>query len=1067
MKELKQFLCLQRLTKQIIAIIMILALVNSNVFAMFGEQQKISGKVVNTAGEPVIGATVVIKGTSKGVLTDSGGKFSIESNSAKDIILVSFIGMKNNEVIVGNKTYIEIILEQSIVQLDEVVAVGYMTQKKADLTGSVSIVSNKEISKNSYSNVLKSIQGKVPGVYIVTDGDVTSAVDIQIRGLTSINPSQPLIVIDGVASTINLSSINPKDIQSIQVLKDAASASIYGARAAGGVILITTLQAKKGDLNISYDVKTSFSKILNKPDLCNTLEYGAAHFWGYVNDGLDPNAQTQVYKYDWHRDDNGNAVLDKVNPVEWLNIAHTQKSADTDWWDEVFKTSFTQDHQLTVLNGSDKTKVLFSMNYLHDNGTMIDTYLKRFTARLNTSFNLIDDRLTIGENLSISNSKYRGNYYSPWNYVNDVLVMPSIVPVHDINGGWGGVATELGMLTGSINIVHALEAGKDDATKDLTALGSIFADMKIVKGLHLKTQFGIDYSNSFNRFLSRKWIEAGSAPGVVNSVSVNSNYTTSWVWTNTLNYSLSTGNHNLDFLTGMELYHYNYEYLNGNRENILLENYDFAYINTATGLFTVNNFGDENSLVSYFSKVNYSFKNRYLISLTGRFDGSSKFPEANKYGFFPAVSLGWRVSEENFMDILPMLSDLKLRASWGVNGNSNIPSNGVLTLFDNDYGTTSYEINGAPTGIAPFGYRATHTGNPNLKWESTSQINIGVDFGILHDRLVGSLDVYKKVTTGMLWEPSTNPLIGEGGKMWINAANMTNVGFEAVVTYKSSAERDFVYSISGNMSLYRNRIDDIPKGLELQYGGNGMGENILGHPLRSLYGFVADGIFKTQEEVDNAPEQTGKGLGRIKWKDLDHDGRITYEYDQTWIANYDPDFMYGIDFNAQYKNFDFSMFWQGLVGNDVYNDWLYQADFLNLLIWPGYNHTSEILNAWTPNNMDSNKPALTWLNSNQENRNSTYYIQNGSYLKLRNIELGYKLPDAIGNKMHMKNFRIYVSAQNLISLKKWWGKDAFTGWDPEVNKHTIYYDSAYGFVSQYNQSYTRPTIITIGINSTF
>lgn len=1051
---------------RIIALGMILLFCQSIVYALHGEQQKIAGKVVDTSGNPLPGVTVVIKGTTQGTITDKDGAFALPSAKSDDIIVFSFIGMKTFEESVGNRNYLVITMEEDLVQLQEVVAIGYMTQRKVDLTGSVSVVSKSDIVENSYSNVLKSIQGKVPGVYILTDGDVTSGVDIQIRGITSVNSSSPLIVIDGVASTASLSSINPRDIESIQILKDAASASIYGARAAGGVILINTLQAKTGDLQVSYEAKGSFSRILSKPNLCNAVEYGAAHFWGYVNDGLDPNAQTQIYDYDWHYDTNGNVVLDKVTPVEWLNIEQTQKSADTDWWDESFKTSFTQEHQLTVLNGTDKSKVLFSVNYLHDNGSMIFTYNKRLNARLNTSFSLINGKLTIGENFNITHRNSRGNYYDPWNYVNDVLVLPSIVPVYDIYGGWGGVASEMGMLTGSANIVRVL-TDYDDPNKSLSSLGNVYADFSPINGMHIKTQFGIDYSNAFNRILNRTSYEAGGIEDIVNGVNVSTSNETSWVWTNTLNYNYSNTKHNLDFLAGMEMFHYQYEYLNGTRENILLEDYDYAYINTATGVFTVANFGNENALVSYFSRVNYSFNNRYLISLTGRFDGSSKFPEANKFGFFPAVSVGWRISEESFMDFLPVLSDLKLRVSWGVNGNSNIPSNGVKTLFDNDYVATSYGINGAPTGMAPFGYRATHTGNPNLRWESTTQTNIGIDFGIIANRLTGSLDVYKKITDGMLWEASATPLLGEGAKMWINAADMTNVGFETTITYKNSGNRKFVYAITGNLSLYRNKIDNIPENFLQQFGGNGLGENILGRPLRSEYGFIADGIFKTQQEVDAAADQTGKGIGRIKWKDLDNDGRITWEHDRTWIANYDPDFMFGLDFNASYANFDFSMFWQGLVGNDVYNDWLVQAHFLNLLIWPGYNHTNDILDAWTPNNMDSDIPALTWVNANQENRKSTYYIQNGSYLKMRNLEIGYNFPQDMIKKISLRNLRLYGSVQNLISLKKFWGDDAFTGWDPEVNRHSIYYNSEYDFVSQYSQNYPRPAIFSLGINATF
>ena len=1033
------------------------------------QQNVVTGKVIDTENQPLPGVSVVIKGTTKGTLTAADGTFSLELSPGDRTIVFSFVGMKTLELPIGGRTYLEAVMEVEVQQLDEVVAVGYMTQKKADLTGSIAVVTKNDIEQNSYSNVLRTIQGKVPGVYIVTSGDPTSAVDIQIRGLTSVNSSSPLVVIDGVATTTNLRNINPKDIESVQILKDAASASIYGARAASGVILINTLQAKKGDLQISYDVKGSLSHIINKPNLCNTYEYGASHFWGYLNDGLDPSATSLFFDFDWHYDDDGVPVLDEVIPIEWLNAEGTpqlQKSADTDWWAEVFKPSFSQSHQLTVLNGTDKTKVLFSLNYLHDNGTMIYTYLKQVTARLNASFNLIDDRLTVGENFQIASSKARGDYYSPWNYMNSVLTMPPIVPVYAEDGGWGGACRALGMIE-TWNPVYSLTEGKNDANQRLAAIGSIYADLKLLENLHIKTQYGIDYSDAFNRSINRTRDEAGGLKTYNNGVGIGADYTKGWVWTNTLNYNFSSKNHTIDFLAGMEMFHYYNEYVNANREDIISEEYDYAYLNTATGDMTMSNFGNEYALASYFSKINYSFMDRYLVSFTGRFDGSSKFPEAHQFGFFPAVSFGWRISKENFMSSLPFLSDLKLRASWGVNGNSNIPANGVFTIFDNDYRYTSYMISGADNGNMPSGYRATHTGNPNLRWESTTQTNFGLDFGIFNNQLTGSVDIFKKVTEDMLWEQAAIALLGEGAQMYINAADMTNTGIEAVVSYKSPMNRNFVYSITGNISSYRNRIDNIPTGLELQFGGNGLGEDILGRPLRSLYGFVADGVFKTQEEVNAAPEQPGKGLGRIRWKDLDHDGRITWEYDQTWIANYDPDFMYGIDINAKYKNFDISMFWQGLVGNDVFNDWIYLSDFLNLSIWPTRNLDAGILDAWSPANPDSDKPALTWLNTNEENRNSTYYIQNGSYLKLRNIELGYTLPASIGNKMKMKSLRVYVSAQNLITLYKSWGDDAFTGWDPEVSLHTIYYNDAYDFASQYSQNYTRPAIFSIGINSTF
>jgi TonB-linked SusC/RagA family outer membrane protein len=757
-------------------------------------------------------------------------------------------------------------------------------------------------------------------------------------------------------------------------------------------------------------------------------------------------------------------VLDKVTPVEWLNVQQTQKSADTDWWAEVMKPAFQQDHQLTVTLGSDKYRSLLSVNLIDDNGNMVHTYLKKYSVRLNSSYDLLDGKLVVGENFNVISSKTRGDLSG---YIQRALLIPSIVPVHDINGGWGGCSREQGM--GEFwNPVYQLDATKGNADNAIKAMGTLYANLKLFRGLNLRTQFGVDYSNLYNRHIDPLYKEAGNLNDANNGIYMYTNYATNYTWTNTLNYNLTTLNHNLDVLAGMEIFHYKYEYLNASRTDIMVEDYDYAYINTATGTMAMSGLGDESALISYFGKVNYVFRNKYLLSFTGRFDGSSKFPEANQFGFFPAAQAGWRLSEEPFMSFLPeAISDLKLRVSWGINGNSNIPSNGILSTYKTDYVNTSYMIDGSESGQMPSGYVASHIGNPNLRWESTRQTNFGIDFSILENRFYGSVDWYNKVTDGMLFEPPSNPLLGEGARMWYNAGDMTNNGFELVMTYNSNPQRKFSYSITGNLSFYRNKIDNIPEGLELQYGGNGLDDNILGRPLRSIYGFVADGIFKTQEEVDRAPEQDGKGIGRIRYKDLDGDGTISWLYDQTWIGNYDPDFMYGIEFTSNYKNFDFSMFWQGVAGSDVYNDWLQWDNFVSVTFTTGNNLGAGVLDAWFYDNTDADIPALTWLNANEENRISTYFIQSGSYLKLRNIELGYTLPEAVCRKISMKSLRVFASAQNAISIFKRWGDDAFTGWDAEVSQYTHYWVDDYDYSINYVQNYPRPAIFSLGLNATF
>ncbi|HLR31653.1 MAG TPA: SusC/RagA family TonB-linked outer membrane protein, partial [Fodinibius sp.] len=484
---------------------------------------------------------------------------------------------------------------------------------------------------------------------------------------------------------------------------------------------------------------------------------------------------------------------------------------------------------------------------------------------------------------------------------------------------------------------------------------------------------------------------------------------------------------------------------------------DYAYISSATGNQEVYGNGNEYTMLSYFSKFNYAFDNKYLLSGTVRYDGSSKFGDNNQFGLFPAASAGWRLSEERFLQDSRIISSLKLRVSWGMNGNSNIPTNALINYYDADYNATAYALAGNETGNLYSGFRRMHIGNPNLQWEATRQFDAGIDFGLFGDALSGSVSYYHKYTDGMLYEPPYIAAIGEGGYQWINAANMTNTGFELQLSYSGSIGEDFAYTISGNASTNENRIDDLPESVKYTYGGNGLDDDILGRSLNSFYGFVADGLFRSQEEVDNSPEQTGKGLGRIRYKDLNSDGRITWEHDRTWLGNSDPDIMYGATFNASYKNVDFNMFWQGIAGNLIRNDWKTYSDFWNVWTQSGFNHSTRVLDAWSPSNPDSDIPALTNNDSNDERRLSTYFLESGSYLKLRHIEIGYTLPVDLISSLGMRNFRIYVLAENVINLEKWWGDNAYTGIDPENPSKS----------NEYSSPYIRPQIFKAGINLSF
>ncbi|WP_153799739.1 SusC/RagA family TonB-linked outer membrane protein [Foetidibacter luteolus] len=991
------------------------------------QERRVSGVVADTRGAKLAGVSVTIKNSSAATTTDAEGRFTISTGSNAKTLVFAYVGMLTKEVSIGTADSYNVVLEEDNNMLDTiVVSTGYMTQKKADLTGAVSLISKADFAKNPSANVLRSLQGKVPGMFVTTDGNPAENVGVQIRGITSINSSPALIVLDGQPVNINLRDINPNDIESMQVLKDAASASIYGSRAAGGVILVNTKKGRRGETSVTYDGYVGMSKIRGVPEMLDAEGYGRALWQATVNDGDDPASAIRIYDYDWNYNPDGVPVLNSITPRQWLNDAQTMPSSNTNWFNAGTKTGIQQNHQLSITGGSDRLSSLFSLNYYNNEGTQLSSFFRRLSARFNNDYQLIKGRVTIGENMTLTSLKMR-DVNSTYGF----LVMPPNIPVYANDGSWGGVAMPLGMDDFN-NPVRELEINRDNTPNFLKVLGTIYANIKLLNNLQFKTQFGIDYSMWYERNIQRKWTEAGGKSSSLNGVTQNNWHNIGQTWTNTLTYNLNLGKSRVDMLAGLETYRFTTENFDAYRETILLENRDYAYLSAATGERRIlNGGGSDRTLLSYFGKINYSYDSRYLLSATLRRDGASVFGANNRFGTFPAFSAGWRINNEEFFKSVAFVSDLKLRASWGQNGNSApLDAGRLVNIYVTDVNGTSYAIGGNATGSIPSGYRRNSLGNPDLKWETTTQTNIGIDFALFNNRLTGSVDWFNKKTTDMLFEPPYIGSLGEGGFRWVNAANMTNKGVEMMVGW-NGGKRDFTYTVTGNFSLYRNKINSVPENVKYTYGGNGLLDNIIGRPLNSFYGLVADGIFKTQKEVDDAAQQQGKGIGRIRYKDLDGDGQINETYDRTWIGIRDPDFLAGLNFEARYKNFDLTFFIQGVFGNDVYNSWKELSDFWNIGVQNDRNHPLRILQAWSPLNPNSNIPALSRRDANGEKRLSTYFIENGSYIKLRTVDLGYTIPQSLAERWHISRLRLYVSAQNLFMIKKTWGDDRFTGGDPE------------------------------------
>ncbi|MDO7874493.1 TonB-dependent receptor [Hymenobacter sp. ASUV-10] len=1010
----------------------------------------VTGRITDDKGAALPGVTVLVKGSTIGTTTGPDGNFSLNVPEGATLV-ISSIGFKTQELPADGRTDFVVQLATDAAALDEIVVTGYQTQKKADLTGAVAVVKVDEVKDLPSNNVARNLQGRVPGVNIVTDGAPDGNVQIRIRGIGTLGNNDPLFVIDGIPTKDGINQINQNDIESIQVLKDASAASIYGSRAGNGVIIITTKRAKKDVNRVDFNTFFTFQGPGKQPSLLNTEQYGRALWQAATNDGLTPS--TQLYQYETSVGPDGRPVLDRVIVPEQLGNDPNQRSADTNWFKETQQNSLAQQYNLSLSSGGERGSALFSLNYFDNKGVIKYSEFERFTGRLNTDYSFFKGRLKVGENLTlVRNMQTYGEDRQARGLA--VISLP-IVPIRTVDGlGWGGPVSGIADRN---NPVRILEDNRQNKAYTNRAFGNFFADLEVLKGLHLRSSFGIDY-NLFTFRGQYKTYKNGYITDNVNRVSNTQRVYGNWVWQNTLNYNLTLGRNQIDFLAGTERIKYNYEEVFATRTGFAVQDPDYMYLDAGSGLQNNGGYSSAYALASYFGKINYSLADKYLASVTLRRDGSSRFGADNQFGWFPAASVGWRLSEEGFLkDNVAAVSDLKLRAGWGQTGNQDIAYNAAYSLYRPSYGSdatwtadtgTAYDINGNKTGALPSGFQRFQQGNPGLKWETSTQTNFGLDFGFFENKLSGSVDYFIKNTDDILVNLPYPAVIGEGGGRFVNAASIRNKGIEAILTYQNKLSNDFSYSITGNISSYRNEVTYLPKEALTGYAGNGQDQNILGRPIGSIYGYVADGLFRTQDEVDNSAQQTGKDLGRIRYKDLNNDGVIN-EKDQTFIATGQPDFIYGLNIGVNYKGFDLQLFWQGVQGLDVYNDTKFRTDFTSLS--SGENYGTRTLDAWTPANSGSNIPALSLTNNNRENRTSTYFLENGSYLKLRNVQLGYSLPTSLVGKLRMQQARLYVQGQNLLAFYQKKGDRAYTAPDPEVQ----------------TLAYPVPVTFTTGLNITF
>jgi TonB-linked SusC/RagA family outer membrane protein len=952
-------------------------------------------------------------------------------------------------------------MSSSAGDLNQVVVTGYQTQRKVDLIGSVAVVDMKPVKNSSSGNPMQALQGRVPGLYIEKNGAPNGDNSrILIRGVNTLGNTDPLYIIDGVPTKTPLifQSMTAGAIESVQILKDASAASIYGSRASNGVIIVTTRNGSTnpgGKMTIQLNSGVSYQTV--KPQKLPMLDAhgrGVALWQAQVNDRTDPNAgYPEIYQYDWNGDYD-KPVLNEVIIQPYVGGDTTEPVGNTDWQKETYENAIVSSTELTISGGTKNSSALISLSYFNNSGVLVYTGYDRYSARINAATQFYDGRLKFGMNSQFATSDQTlaatdlGGAPTP----ELAVTLPPTIPVYKTDGTFAG--PQGGGYSDRNNPVHMQYVNRWDNTNRTFGFGNVYMEILPLKDLVFRTNLGVEYTTGLVKDYQLAFQE-GFLGRDVNSFARNTSRFLSLTWSNTLNYQHEFGSNRLSVLVGVEAVKQDIEAFGAFREGFAQQTQDYFVIDAGSGRST--NFGNSSKsrLLSQFGKVNYSYGGKYLASFTLRRDGSSRFGSENRYGIFPAGNLGWKISSESFMKGVTILSDLKLRAGYGKVGNQDIGDFPSLALYAANYGTigtgfpgswtnmgTAYDLGGINQGSLPSGFVSIQAANPALKWESTKELNIGLDFGFFNQKLYGSFDYFSRTTEDILVRPPIASAVGEGRQKWLNGATKENKGFELVLAYHNATKRGISYTIQGNLSHFADKITELPEEVRTAYPGNSQ-QTILGHSELSIFGYKTDGLFQSQTEVDAAPYQVGAGPGRIKYVDLDGNDTIN-SYDQTWLGTILPKYEYGLRVDLAYKGFDLSFFGSGVTGR--HGGSLYFL--INNFVRPRENVGPNIQNAWTPENPNAKTPAATLVDVNTESKTSDYTIRNNSYFKMRNIQLGYSFSSGLIKSLHMSQLRVYVMGDNVFWLKN---KD-YEGEDPEVTAINVV---------------PVPTTITLGVNITF
>ncbi|WP_442794833.1 SusC/RagA family TonB-linked outer membrane protein [Pelobium manganitolerans] len=948
--------------------------------AMSQNLKKVTGTILDEQGETIIGATVMVKSDGgRGTVTDINGKFTIDVPD-NAILVISYMGFLKQEISTEGKTDIRVILKANAQELETVVVVGYGVVRKKDLTGATASVSSKTLKDQPVASITEALQGRAAGVMITNSGAPGSNSSIRIRGLGSINDSSPLVVIDGVPTDLNLNAINQNDVESIDILKDASATAIYGSRGANGVVLITTKKGKDGKGTFAFSSNVAVQDAIGVPKLLNASQFASLHNEMMVNAG---NAQRP----------------DFTDPTTW--------GEGTNWYDELIQTGMMRNTSLSYSGGNEKSTYYVSGSVFDQKGIVINTDFKRYTAQFNNESKTLS-WLKFGNNLTFSHDKKRNGSYD---ILGTMRALPT-QPVYDDEGNYSGPGNNAQWYGDMRNPIGTANLEKNE-TKGYNLLGNIYGEATILKKIVFKTLGGIDYKDWNSVSFSPKY-DWKPIPVPQSTRGEGWNKSITYLWDNTLTYMDNfAGKHSLNAMIGSSAQNNDFRYINGSKKEFLSD--DYNQLNNGLLEPQIGGGRSEWSLLSFFGRVNYSYDNKYLLTATVRRDGTSRIASKNRWGTFPSFSAAWRITEESFYKKNNILSDAKLRFGYGETGNqAPLDTYAAITRLN----TSQYVFNGTPVATL---YPLVMP-SPDIKWEVVKQWNLGVDASLLNQRIDVTFDTYIKNTSDMLVGMSVPITTGYSDiyTPQINAGKVQNKGWEFTISSRNTTGA-FEWNTNANVSYNKNEIKKLDGDVPIYFGSQ---VHAVGKPVSAFYGYVTNGIFQNLTDVNNYALQVDGGTapGDIRFRDLDNNGVIN-EFDRTFIGNPTPYWIFSMNNSFNYKNFDFQVYLQGVAGNEIYNGNRVSLEGMSTTV----NQSVKVLDRWTGEGTSNVIPRAVYADPNNNNRSSNRFIEDGSFVRLKSVILGYTLPSKALAKAYISNARFYISGNNLLTLTN------YSGFDPEVS----------------------------------